>query len=63
MIRILTQEEFTEAMRKCYDEATTGWRDYEIAHKKADAVICDLLTALGYGDGVELFEQMPKWYA
>lgn len=35
----------------------------EVAHYKADMVMCELLSELGYGDGVEIFKDMFKWYA
>ena len=35
----------------------------ETAHIAMDEVMCDLLRELGYGDGVKLFEEMPKWYS
>jgi hypothetical protein len=37
--------------------------DEEVAHVEADDLICGLLRQLGYGDGVDVFEDMPKWYA
>lgn len=62
MNEILTPEEFVEEMRKIYDKAFVGY-DQEITHVEADGLMCDLLTALGYGDGAKIFEDMPKWYA
>ena len=35
----------------------------EYNHIDADDVICDLLTELGYGDGVKEFKKMDKWYS
>lgn len=29
----------------------------------ADKLMCDVLTQLGYGEGVEIFKNAPKWYA
>ena len=37
--------------------------DVEVAHYKADQLMCELLTELGYGEGVEIFKDMSKWYA
>lgn len=37
--------------------------DIEAAHAAADDVLCDLLHALGYGDVVEAWERVEKWYA
>ena len=35
----------------------------EVAHSKADKLMCELLTELGYGEGVKIFDDMFKWYA
>lgn len=37
--------------------------DQEDAHRMADKLMCDVLRHLGFGAGVEIFENMPKWYA
>ena len=37
-------------------------RDIEKAHIQADAVLCDLLTELGYSPIVEAWDVIPKWY-
>lgn len=37
-------------------------REYE-THKLADEILCELLTELGYGEWVKLWEQVPKWYS
>ena len=37
--------------------------DQETAHWMADQLMCDVLRQLGFGAGVEIFENMPKWYA
>ena len=37
--------------------------DPEDAHGKADDLMCEILTNLGYGEGVKIFEEMDKWYA
>lgn len=51
-------KEFANEMR-CLDEMN----DPEIGHYKADKLMCELLTKLGYGEGVKIFEGMGKWYA
>lgn len=35
----------------------------EMIHVKADELMCAVLRDLGYVKGVEIFEQMPKWYS
>jgi hypothetical protein len=37
--------------------------DTEGAHAAADAVLCELLTALGYEQVVEAWNKINKWYA
>ena len=48
---------YTEMVRIVFTE------NEEIGHIHADELMCDILTQLGYGDGVKLFEQMEKWYS
>lgn len=54
----LTPEEFKARMQ----EIAKGG-DTEGAHQEADALMCELLSALGYAEGVGIFENMDKWYA
>lgn len=35
----------------------------ESSHIECDAIMCELLKSLGYGEGVKIFENMEKWYA
>lgn len=37
--------------------------DTETAHYYADELMCELLCELGYGEGVNIFKNMAKWYA
>ena len=37
--------------------------DVEVAHAEADKVLCELLEKLGYGEVVEAWKKIPKWYA
>ncbi len=37
--------------------------DTESAHIRADEILCELLVALGYGDVVDEFQKISKWYA
>lgn len=34
----------------------------EAAHIKADELMCEILTDLGYGEGIEIFKKMEKYY-
>ena len=53
-----TPEEFA---KKMYQLAGSG--DEEADHVKADELMCQLLTSLGYGEGVKIFRDMDKWYS
>ncbi len=57
---ILTPEQFKKQMQAIFDNE--GF-DKELAHMDADEFMCDVLTSLGYGEGVEIFKSAPKWYA
>ena len=37
--------------------------DEEEAHVKADELMCEVLRELGYGEAVDVFKNMRKWYA
>ncbi len=37
--------------------------DTEVAHSDADDVLCELLVDLGYGDVVDAYLLVDKWYA
>ena len=50
-------EEFAEDMKKCTDS------DPEYSHIRADELMCELLTSLGYKEGVDIFDKMSKWYS
>lgn len=36
--------------------------DVESAHYRADEILCDLLTALGYDEVVAAYNKVDKWY-
>lgn len=54
----MTREEFKNKMQAIADK-----RDTEEGHIEADDLMCELLKELGYGEGVDIFEGMPRWYA
>ncbi len=56
-MKSMTPKEFAEKMRAI----PTG--DTEADHGRADDLMCELLRSLGYGEGVDAFEAMDKWYA
>ena len=51
-------KEAIEKMKECVNNVDT-----EVAHINADAVLCDVLTQLGYKELVDLYEKVKKWYA
>ena len=53
-----TPQEFAKKMSQL---AESG--DPEADHIKADELMCQLLTSLGYGKGVKIFREMYKWYS
>ena len=50
-----------EAIKVLKEEQRSG--DTELAHGRADNVLCELLTSLGHADVVAEFEEINKWYA
>lgn len=54
----MTPAAFTEKMREA-----AGDGDPEGSHCDMDRLMCELLTSLGYGEGVEIFRKSKKWYA
>lgn len=59
----MTPKEFAEAMQEVRDKLKNkSLYDEEDAHFEADDIMCGLLRDLGYSDGVDIFENMPKRY-
>lgn len=56
----MTPEQFAEKMRQI-EIRYCG--DPEAMHGAADGLMCELLTELGYGEGVETFKKLDVWYA
>ena len=60
----MTPEEFVVRMKDIYvPEKGRKYYDEERAHGEADDLMCDLLTALGYSEGVRIFQESLRWYA
>jgi hypothetical protein len=53
----MTREDALERLKEIKSNSDT-----EIAHQDADDVLCDLLSELGYGDVVEKYYEIEKWY-
>ena len=60
---VLTPEEFKAAMFEIWHSKRSRYYDCEPRHIDADSLMCEVLRQLGYGDGVDIFENMEKWYA
>ncbi len=56
----VTPAEFEDRMTDCAEE---GIRDPELAHIHADELMCEVLTQLGYGKGIEMFNKVQRWYS
>ena len=69
MVTINTPKRFAQEMgeiARMYDagEDFAGrFIGEEEAHILADELMCKILSELGYGEGVDIFLKMPKWYA
>ena len=37
--------------------------DTEYDHQEADGILCELLMSLGHVEVVEVYRQIPKWFA
>lgn len=56
----LTPNEFAAAMAKLKVDLAS---DKEAMHFEMDRLMCGQLRALGYSDGIEIFEVTDRWYA
>lgn len=53
-------EKFRDMM---LDIVNTAPDDIEITHMMMDALMCDVLRALGYEKGIDVFRGTYKWYS
>lgn len=56
---VMSPEEFAREMRETFTKDC----DKEGAHGHANEVMCEILKALGYEEGVKIFRAADKWYA
>ena len=54
----MTPEEFAQRMQEISE-----YESVQASHIAGDDLMCELLEDLGYGDGVQIFYNMDKWYA
>ena len=59
----MTKEEFAKQMEKIAEDLDNDVYDEEGAHVRAVDLMIECLHSLGYTEGVDIFIQMPKWYA
>jgi hypothetical protein len=50
-------------MREVYEHYYVKNDDEEDVHIAMDGIMCNLLRDLGYGEGIDIFDSTPKWYA
>lgn len=71
-MEVMTPDEFAEKMRELIEKHTheieffgkdTPYLDPEECHPEMDHLLCEVLTQLGYGEGVEIFRNTQKWYS
>ena len=58
MEKVMTPKEFEEKMKEISERD-----DIEVRHSSGDILMAKVLISLGYEAGVEIFENMEKWYA
>lgn len=58
----ITPSEFAKRMKSFSDNSDRGGC-IETNHKRADGLMEEVLIQLGYHEGVEIFQDMKKWYA
>lgn len=59
----MNREQAMAELNKLAITSELGGSDREGAHIEADAVLCRLLRSLGYGDVIEVWHKVEKWYA
>ena len=60
---VMDPEEFADKMKNLDHLYKVEKSDPEAFHCEADRLICELLRALGYSDGVDVFENAETWCA
>lgn len=54
----MTSKEFAEKMKEIFKNG-----DGELSHIEADELMAEVLSSLGYEEGVKIFFSHEKWYA
>lgn len=58
----MTEEQKADFLKRL-GELAGETQDTEIAHSKADDILCEALTLLGHQDLVIAWTKVDKWYA
>lgn len=56
----MTKEQFSEKMRDLKNRSGEFHEEYK--HQEADEILSACLKSLGYDEGVDIFNSLPKWY-
>lgn len=57
--RVMSPDDFFERMVGI----DQFYKDKELKHAVADELMCEVLRRLGYEKGIQVFDNMDKWYA
>ena len=57
----ITPEEFAKRMQGI-KELYSDFHDTDERHIAMDNLMCELLRELGYGEGIDIFDNTSKWY-
>lgn len=60
---VVTQDMVDVFTAKMQEECKKYGDDEEIVHSMMDGIMCEALEKLGFTEGVEIFNEAPKWYA
>lgn len=74
LVRGMTEEspkyrDYISQMQKCKAETEKehpkykGFHDLSDSHEKADKILCNILTDLGFKEIVDIYKSIDKWYA
>lgn len=70
MVMVMTKEEmacihnhYRDRMQDIVNLQERDPSDEETLHINADRLLCDMLRKLGYGDVVDLYDKIHKYYA
>lgn len=59
-MEIISPESFKATMKLIKNKYEDDW---ELRHIYMDELLCETLKGLGYGEGVEIFNETSMWYA